>query len=100
MGFFRKEPARQESTVIPESSLSTLNPGEEGIITTVSGTSLLTSRLRELGVVPGVLVRVLRGDCPLVIQVGEGRLCLRKRDADPILVNFSRPPVSPNPLLR
>tara|TARA_B100000029_G_scaffold482097_2_gene531754 strand:+ start:560 stop:850 length:291 start_codon:yes stop_codon:yes gene_type:complete len=90
MGFFRKKPACHEPTVIPENSLSGLNPGEEGVITRVSGSSLLTSRLRELGIVPGALVRMLRNDCPLVIQVGEGRLCLRKRDAAPILVNFSR----------
>jgi Fe2+ transport system protein FeoA len=58
----------------------------EGVVAAVPGTSRLFCRLREMGVVPGVRIRVLRTGTSLVVQVGEGRLCLRRKDAAPILV--------------
>ncbi len=69
------------------SALSHWPVGKEGVITAVPGTSKLFSRLREMGVVPGVRIRVLRSGTSLVIQVAEGRLCLRRKDAAPILVS-------------
>lgn len=102
MGLFRKDRTSQApSAEIPERPLSSWRSGEEGVITRVPGSSVLFSRLRELGVVPGVLIRVLRSSCPLVIQVGEGRLCLRKQDAASILVCSPHAPDSPlHPSLR
>ncbi len=73
--------------------LPTLRPGEEGVITQVLGSPLLVSRLRELGVIPGSLIRLLRSGCPLVIQVGEGRFCLRRQDAVAIQVSPSNLPI-------
>ena len=66
--------------------LASLKRGEKGVIETVSGSSVLATRLRELGVVPGALVRMLRSNCPLVFQVGEDRLSIRRPDADNIVV--------------
>lgn len=74
------------------SALSLWPVGVEGVVTAIPGTSRLLSRLRELGVVPGVRIRVLRAGASLVIQVGEGRLCLRRKDAMPILVSTSTAP--------
>ena len=51
------------------------------MVTAVNGASRFASRLREIGVVPGVRIRVLRTGSTLVIQVGEGRFCMRQRDA-------------------
>ena len=68
------------------SALSHWPVGVEGVVTSVPGTSRLCCRLREMGVVPGVRIRVLRTGTSLVVQVGEGRLCLRRIDAVPILV--------------
>ena len=76
------------------SALSLWPVGVEGVITSIPGTSRLFSRLREMGVVPGVRIRVLRTGTSLVIQVGEGRLCLRRTDAMPILVSTSGAPVA------
>ena len=62
-------------------SLAGLNEGDEGTVESVEGNSPLASRLRELGVCPGVRVRMLRGGARLVVQVEDARFCLRMRDA-------------------
>ncbi len=77
-----------------EGPLSTWGLGEEGVVTAVPGSSRLASRLREMGVVPGVRIRVLRTGRALVVQVGEGRLCLRRKDAAAIRVSPLGPPMS------
>ena len=80
-----------------DTSLSAWQPGNEGVVTAVPGTSRLLSRLRELGVVPGVRIRVLRTGRSLVIQVGEGRFCIRRSDAAAIRVAAGGTPVFPQP---
>ncbi len=62
-------------------SLAGLNEGDEGMVESVEGNSPLASRLRELGVCPGVRVRMLRGGGRLVVQIEDARFCLRMRDA-------------------
>ncbi|MBM3279674.1 MAG: ferrous iron transport protein A [Candidatus Handelsmanbacteria bacterium] len=69
------------------SALSQWPVGVDGVISAVPGTSRLFCRLREMGVVPGMRIRVLRTGASLVVQVEESRLCLRRRDAAPILVS-------------
>lgn len=78
------------------SALSHWPVGREGVVTAVPGTSKLLCRLREMGVVPGVHIRVLRTGTSIVVQVGEGRICLRREDAGPILVSRTHlgPPVA------
>jgi Fe2+ transport system protein FeoA len=61
--------------------LTTWMAGDEGVIETIVGSHRLALRLREVGAVPGALVRVLRSGCPLIIQVGTSRFCLRNIDA-------------------
>jgi Fe2+ transport system protein FeoA len=63
------------------------HPGEDGIITAVAGSSLLAARLRELGVIPGHLIRVLRSGPPLIVQVGGGRFGMRRQDAAAVRVS-------------
>ena len=65
----------------PTILLSDLSAGDEGTIASVPGSSPLIARLGELGVVPGACIRVLRDRCPLVFQVGEDRLSIRRKDA-------------------
>ncbi len=71
-----------------EGPLTALPEGDEGVIVEVIGASRLTTRLREMGAVPGARVRVHRAGCPTVIQVEEGRFCLRSGDADAIRVRL------------
>jgi Fe2+ transport system protein FeoA len=47
----------------------------------------MAARLREIGVVPGVKLKVLRTGATLVFQLGESRYCLRRRDAETIQVS-------------
>ena len=70
----------------PTTFLSDLCAGDEGVVASVPGTSPLVARLGELGVVPGACIRVLRDCCPLVFQVGEDRLSIRRKDAAAIRV--------------
>jgi Fe2+ transport system protein FeoA len=55
--------------------------GEEGFITEIHGESNLCDRLRELGVVPGAWVKMVQHGCPMLIQIGDSRLCIRREDA-------------------
>ncbi len=71
---------------LAEGPLTAWPEGEEAAVVELSGTSRLASRLRELGAVPGARVRVLRSGCPTLIQVEEGRFCLRQQDAAAIRV--------------
>ena len=66
--------------------LSDWREGEEALVVEVNGTSSLSARLRELGLTPGARIRVLRHGCPLVVQIGEGRLAMRRRDAATVRV--------------
>jgi Fe2+ transport system protein FeoA len=58
--------------------------GEEGFITEVHGDSTLCDRLQELGVVSGAWVKMIQHGCPMLIQIGDSRICLRREDAKQI----------------
>ena len=55
--------------------------GEEGVVTDVHGDSTLNDRLQELGVVPGAWVRIVQHGSPMLIQINNSRICLRRDDA-------------------
>ena len=76
----------------PTSSLVDLRAGDECVIASVPGSSPLVARLGELGVVPGAHIRILRDRCPVVFQVGEDRLSIRRRDAAAIRVQAEEAP--------
>ena len=91
-----KTPSSTVAMPAVEASLASWLPGDEGVVTAVPGTSRLLSRLRELGLVPGVRIRVLRTGTSLVIQVGESRFCLRRTDTVPIRVSAGESPAYPH----
>lgn len=92
MGFrWRHRRGSADGPVGPATRLSEWPAGAEGVITGVDGSSVLAARLLELGVTPGQPVRLLRAGCPMVLQVGQGRLCLRRRDADAVCVQLTCP---------
>lgn len=99
MGLFKRNTRSDTVALSAEGPLSAWQPGQEGVITEVPGSSRLASRLREMGVVPGVRVRVLRTGRALVVQVGEGRLCLRRKDAIAIRVSLPQPQPAQSPSL-
>ncbi len=69
------------SNVSEDGLLSEWREGDEALVVEVNGTSNLSARLRELGLTPGARIRVLRHGCPLVVQIGQGRLAMRRHDA-------------------
>ncbi len=70
-------------------SLDALPPGARGRVVAVGGSGALARRLMEMGVVPGVPVRVIKtaplGD-PIEIRVRNYHLALRRSEAQTISV--------------
>ena len=87
----RRRPMRTRRIDPGTGILSEWRLGVEGVITEVTGSTRLAARLRELGVTPGQRVRVLRSGCPLIVQVGDGRFGMRRRDAATIRVSAADP---------
>ena len=69
-----------------EGALSEWRQGRDAIVIDIPWADRLSCRLRELGLLPGVRLRVLRTGSRLVIQIGEARLALRRVDAAAIRV--------------
>jgi Fe2+ transport system protein FeoA len=71
-------------------NLTNLPIGKEATVVAVNGKNAITKRLMEMGVVPGVSVRVVKsapfGD-PLEIRLRGYNLAMRKSEADTIEVN-------------
>jgi Fe2+ transport system protein FeoA len=71
------------------SNLSDLAVGASGIVRAFNGGSRTAMRLREMGIIPGTEVRVVRlaplGD-PIEIEVRGFHLSLRKSEAAEILI--------------
>ncbi len=71
-------------------TLANLPVGTSAKVVSVSGNNAVTKRLMEMGVVPGVSVRVVKsapfGD-PIEIRVRGYSLAMRKSEADTIEVS-------------
>jgi ferrous iron transport protein A len=71
-------------------NLTNLPIGTTATVVAVNGNNAITRRLMEMGIVPGVLVRVVKsapfGD-PLEIRVRGYNLAMRKSEADSIEVD-------------
>jgi ferrous iron transport protein A len=74
-------------------NLTNLPIGESAKVTAVNGNNAITRRLMEMGVVPGVSVKMIKsapfGD-PLEIRVRGYHLAMRKNEADQIEVQSSK----------
>lgn len=71
-------------------SLAFLPIGAEAKVAAVHGNNAVTKRLMEMGVVPGVAVRVVKTapfGCPMEIRVRGYNLALRKAEAQAIEVS-------------
>ena len=63
------------------SALCAWNAGDEGFVTALDAASQQALRLQDLGLVPGVWIRVIQSGSPMLIQAGDTRLCVRSADA-------------------
>ncbi len=71
-------------------SLAFLPVGAEAKVAAVHGDSAITRRLMEMGIVPGVSVRVVKTapfGCPMEIRVRGYNLALRRAEAQAIEVS-------------
>jgi len=66
--------------------LDMLRAGEWGEVADVSGDPCWVGRLAELGVREGCRLCVLQPGTPCLLQVADGKLCLRGGDCAQILV--------------
>lgn len=71
-------------------TLKDLETGESATVTAVNGNNAVTRRLMEMGVVPGVMVQMVKsapfGD-PIEIRVRGYSLAMRKSEAESIEVS-------------
>lgn len=71
--------------------LTNLPAGTDAMVVSVAGNNAITRRLMEMGVVPGVAVRVIKtapfGD-PMEIRVRGYSLAVRRNEADSVTVTF------------
>lgn len=78
-------------------NLTNIPIGESAQVTAVNGNNQTTKRLMEMGVVPGVAVRMIKsapfGD-PLEICVRGYHLAMRRNEADQIEVQCSEAPIA------
>lgn len=56
------------------------------IVTGVTGDGAIASRLREIGMVPGSHIRVVRRGSPMIVEIGHSRFCLRGNEASLVRV--------------
>lgn len=77
------------SKIVTKMTLTNLPIGSNAKVVAVNGNNAVTKRLMEMGVVPGVSVRVIKsapfGD-PIEVRVRGYNLAMRKSEADQIEV--------------
>lgn len=71
-------------------NLAKLSVGQEAKVTKINGNSVVTKRLMEMGVIPGVSIKVVKtapfGD-PIEVRVRGYSLAMRKNEAETIEVS-------------
>ena len=70
-------------------TLSNVQPGKKAVVSAVKGEGRITRRLMEMGVVPGVSVRMVKaapfGD-PIEVRLLGYNLAIRRNEADAVEV--------------
>jgi Fe2+ transport system protein FeoA len=72
-----------------EISLAELKPGIKAGIVCMDCGEEVSQRLQELGFVAGAEIEVLDAGCPLLVRVGDARICLREAHAQGVRVSPS-----------
>jgi len=82
---------KSETSAGIESTLTDLPIGQNARVASVSGSSRVSRRLMEMGVVPGADIRVVKaapfGD-PIEVRVRGYSLAMRRNEADAIVVRY------------
>lgn len=75
---------------LDKKTLAGLSIGEIATVSEVHGNTPVSKRLMEMGIVPGVSVKVIKTaplGCPLQISVRGYHLAIRRSEADTISIN-------------
>ena len=76
-------------TIASSTTLTTLMPGDSGRVISIRDNGRISRRLMEMGVIPGVTVKVIKaapfGD-PIEVRVRGYSLAMRRSEADTIEV--------------
>lgn len=67
-------------------TLTDLQAGDSAIVLCNSCESSGSCRLAEMGLAEGEEIRVLQDGCPMLLQVGDARMCMRTEAAALITV--------------
>jgi len=70
-------------------SISTLRPGEKGVIKRVDGRGAIRQRLLDMGILPNVTIQVERvapAGGPIWVRLSNLQLSLRRSEANAVLV--------------
>jgi ferrous iron transport protein A len=83
-------PEPQKSTA---NTLANLTAGESATVSSIAGSSPVAKRLMEMGIVPGVSVRMVKTaplGCPLQISLRGYHLAIRRSEAETIQVKSKK----------
>lgn len=80
-------------------ALAHCHAGEDVEVAQIDGDSEIAMRLREIGLIQGARLRVLRSGSPMIIQIGNSRFCLRGAEAALVAVRSALPRGLPGPAL-
>ncbi len=86
MTALRRDDSRKQ--IVP---LVNLAPGESGTIVDVDGRSDLVVRLHEMGVRPGLRVRMIRTGAACIVAIDNHRFAIRGDELAVVLVDVNRP---------
>ena len=71
-------------------TLAVLPIGDEAKVKNIHGNNAITKRLMEMGIVPGVLIKVVKTapfGCPIEIRVRGYKLAMRRAEAEAIEIS-------------
>ena len=66
-----------------------LQAGEEGRILDIDGERAMVTRLAEMGLREGVLVRMVKAGAPCIIAIGNHRISFRGEESTVVLVEIT-----------
>ena len=70
--------------------LEFLNTGESGVIVEIDGCPELVVRLEEMGLHPGVPIRMIRPGSPCIVEINHHKLSIRIDDSATVLVDVDQ----------
>jgi len=70
-----------------EISLAELKPGIRAGIVRLDCGEEVSQRLQELGFVAGAEIEMMDAGCPILVRVGDARICLREAHAQGVRVS-------------